>query len=43
MVTTAKTPTAPALLNETKFDFQKKIKEMQAWHEIPEALIIDFD
>ena len=23
--------------------FQRKIKEMQAWHEIPEDLIINFD
>ena len=43
MVTTAKIPTAPALLNETKFDFQRKIKKIQSWHEIPEALIINFD
>ena len=43
MVTSAKIPIATALLNETKFDFQRKIKEMQARHEIPEALIINFD
>ena len=43
MATTAKIPIAPVLLNETKFDFQRKIKEMQAWHEIPEYLIINFD
>ena len=43
MVTSAKIPIATALLNETKFDFQRKIKEMQAQHEIPEALIINFD
>ena len=41
--TTAEIHIAPALLNETKFDFQRKIKQMQAWHEIPEALIINFD
>ena len=34
MVTNAKIPIAPTLLNETKFDFQRKIKEMQSWHKI---------
>ena len=43
MATTAKIPIAPALLSETKLDFQRKIKELQAWHEIPENLIINFD
>ena len=43
MATTAKISNAPALLNETKLDFQWKIKELQAWHEIPEDLIINFD
>ena len=43
MTTTAKIPIAPALLNETKLDFQRKIKSLQAWHEIPEYLIINFD
>jgi len=43
MATTAKIPIAPALLNETKLDFQRKIKELQAWHEIPEDLIVNFD
>ena len=41
--TTAKIPIAPALLNETKLDFQRKIKSLQAWHEIAEDLIINFD
>ena len=40
MATTTKIPIAPVLLNETKFDFQRKIKEMQAWREY---LIINFD
>ena len=40
MATSAKISITPVLLNETKFDFQRKIK---AWHEIPEALIINFD
>ena len=39
MATAAKILVAPALLNKTKFDFQKKIKEMQAWHKIPEDFI----
>ena len=43
MATTAKIPIAPALLSETKLDFQRKIKELQAWHKIPENLIINFD
>ena len=43
MATTAKISIVPALLSETKFDFQRKIKELQAWHEIPEDLIINFD
>ena len=43
MGATAKIPIAPALLSETKLDFQRKIKELQAWHEIPEDLIINFD
>ena len=30
MATTAKIPIAPALLNETKLDFQRKIKSLQA-------------
>ena len=43
MATTAKMSIAPAFLNETKFDFQRKIKEMQVWYEIPEDLTINFD
>ena len=43
MATTAKIPIAPAFFNENKFDFQRKIKEMQTWLEIPEDLIINFD
>ena len=31
------------MANETKLDFQRKIKEFQAWHEIPEDLIVNFD
>ena len=43
MATAAKIPFAPVLLSETKLDFQRKIKELQAWHEIPEDLIVNFD
>ena len=43
MATTAKISIAPALLNKTKLDFQRKIKSLQAWHQIPEDLIINFD
>ena len=43
MATTAKIPIAPALLNKTKLDFQRKIKSLKAWHEIPEDFIINFD
>ena len=43
MASTTKFLIAPALLNETQLYFQRKIKEMQAWHKIPEDLIINFD
>ena len=43
MATTAKIPIAPALLSKPKLDFQLKIKELQAWHENQEDLIINFD
>ena len=36
MATTAKIPIAFTILKEIKFNFQRKIKEMQAWHEIPD-------
>ena len=42
MATTAKIPIAPALLDETKLNFQRKIKQLQAWSEISEDLIINF-
>ena len=42
MAATAKIPIASPLLHETKLDFQRKIKALQAWHEIPEDLI-NFD
>ena len=43
MAITAKIPVIPALLSETKLYFQRKIKELQAWHKFPEDLIINFD
>ena len=43
MANTAKIPIAPALFNETKLDFQRNIKSLQAWHEIPEDLKINYD
>ena len=41
MATTARNPIAPTLLDETKPHFQRNIKELQAWHKIPEDLIIN--
>ena len=43
MDTTARIPIAPALLSEMKLNFQHKIKDLQAWREIPQDLIINFD
>ena len=42
IVTTAKIPIAPALLAETKLDFQRKIRQLQRWHSTPDDLIINF-
>ena len=41
MAATARNPITPTLLNETKPHFQRNIKELQAWHKIPEDLIIN--
>ena len=41
--TTSKAPVAPGVLKETKLDFQRKIKQLQTWHEIPDDLILNFD
>ena len=41
--TTAKIPVAPAFLAETKLYFQRKIRQLQSWHSIPDDLIINFD
>jgi len=43
MATTAKVPIAPGLLKEVKLDYQRKFKSLQAWHDIPEDLILNFD
>ena len=43
MGNTAKVPVAPGLLDEVKLDFQRKIKLLQSWHNIPDELIINFD
>ena len=43
MATTAKVLIVSVLLNKTKLNFQRKIKELQAGHEIPECLIVNFD
>ena len=41
--TTEKVPIAPGLLREAKLNFQRQIKELQKWHQIPDDLIINFD
>ena len=43
IATTARIPVAPAFLAETKLDFQRKIRQLQNWHGIPDDLIINFD
>ena len=43
IATTARIPVAPELLAETKLDFQRKIRQLQSWHSIPDDLIINFD
>ena len=40
IATTTRIPVAPALLAETKLDFQCKIHQLQSWHSIPDDLII---
>ena len=41
--TTEKIPVAPGLLKEAKLNYQRQIKPLQAWHEIPDDLVINFD
>ena len=43
IATTTRIPVAPALLAETKLDFQLEIRQLQSWHGIPDDLIINFD
>ena len=43
MATTSKTRVATGVLKEIKLNFQRKIKGLQAWHEIPGDLILNFD
>ena len=43
IATTARIPEAPALVAETKLDFQRKIRQLQSWHSIPDNLLINFD
>ena len=40
---TAKIPSAPAILSETKLHFQQKLKDVQVLYNIPDELIIHFD
>ena len=34
---------SPGLLREAKLQFQRKIKQIQTWHNIPDELILNFD
>ena len=36
-------PVTHGVLKETKLHFQRQIKQMQEWHQIPDDLIINFD
>ena len=40
---TAPIPIAPAILSETKLEFQRKVKRAQEEYNIPDDLIINFD
>ena len=41
--TTEKISVAPGILKEAKLHFQRQIKQMQEWHQIPDDPIINFD
>ena len=41
--TTERIPVAPDPLKEAKLHFQRQIKQMQEWHQIPDYLIINFE
>ena len=43
IATTVRISVAPALLAESKPDFQCKMRQLQSWHSIPDDLIINFD
>ena len=40
---TSKAPISPGVLKEIKLHFQRKIKQLQSSHEIPDDLILNFD
>ena len=41
--TTEKIPVSPGLLKEVKLNYQRQIKLLQSWNDIPDDLIINFD
>ena len=41
--TTDKIPVSPGLIKEAKLNYQRMIKQLQSWHDIPDDLIINFD
>ena len=43
IATTARISVAPAFLAKTKLEFQRKIRQLQSWHSIPDNLIINFE
>ena len=43
IATTERIHVAPALLSETKFEFRRKIRKMQAWINSQNELIVNFD
>ena len=40
--TTEKIPLETGLLSEAKLNFQRKLKGLQMWHDIPDDLILNF-
>ena len=41
--TTEKIPVSPGLLKEVKLNYQRNIKQLHSWHDIPDELIVNFD
>ena len=41
--TTEQIPVSPGLLKEVKLNYQRQIKLLQSWNDIPDDLIINFD